>query len=67
MTQPLLVPFICSRCGRELVWACVAANVYCPACKHWVKPSGETVRRLTLGKVKMPDRELGQLKLFDAK
>ena len=66
MAQPLLVPFICSKCRKELVWASVAANVFCPACRVWVKPSGEIVKRIQFGSVNMPDAEYGQQKLFPA-
>jgi DNA-directed RNA polymerase subunit RPC12/RpoP len=64
MAQPLLVPFICARCGKELVWASVTANVYCKSCRCWVKPSGQAVRSLKLGTVKEPGIEYGQLSLF---
>ena len=64
MAQSLLVPFVCSSCGRNLVWASVAANVLCPKCHCWVKPSGEIVQRIELGKVTAPEDEFGQLNLF---
>lgn len=66
MAQPLLVPFICSKCHRELAWASVTANVFCPVCRCWIRPSGEVVRNLRIGSVKLPDVEYGQLNLFSA-
>jgi len=64
MTQPLLVPFVCSKCNKELVWATIAANVFCPSCHIWVKPSGEVVKRIRIGSVNLSNAVYGQLSLF---
>ena len=64
MAQPLLVPFVCPKCRKEVAWANVTANVFCPACRCWLRPSGEIVRQLRFGNVKLPDVEYGQLNLF---
>ena len=34
--EPVLVQFICPKCGRRLLWAQAAAMVSCPACGKWV-------------------------------
>lgn len=38
--QPLLVPFICDKCGKVLAWALPEATVCCKQCGKWVNHAG---------------------------
>ncbi len=40
--QPILLPFICPKCGKIVVWTLPGATVYCKQCKTWIsKPEKE--------------------------
>lgn len=42
--QPVLLPFICHKCGKIVIWTLPGASVYCKQCNTWIsQPAKEVI------------------------